>query len=50
MILEYKATLLVLKLLNESCIFSVIFVINFSWRKAYFCIFENRVHRTRRNG
>jgi len=30
MILEYKVTLLVLKLLSESYIFSVVFVINFS--------------------
>ena len=30
MILEYKVTLLVLKLLNESYIFSVVFVVNFS--------------------
>jgi len=36
MILEYKVTMLVLKLLNESYIFSVVFVINFSWRKVYF--------------
>jgi len=48
MILEYKVTLLVLKLLNESYIFSVVFVINFSWRKVY--IFENRVMHTRRFG
>jgi len=30
MILEYKVTLLVLKLLNESYMFSVVFVMNFS--------------------
>ena len=30
MILEYKVTLLVLKLLNESYIFNLVFVINFS--------------------
>jgi len=30
MILEYEVTLLVLKLLNESYIFSVVFVVNFS--------------------
>jgi len=30
MILKYKVTLLVLKLLSESYIFSVVFVINFS--------------------
>ena len=30
MILEYKVTLFVHKLLNESYVFSVIFVINFS--------------------
>jgi len=30
MILKYKVTLLVLKLLNESYIFSVVFAINFS--------------------
>jgi len=30
MILEYKVTLLVLKLLNESYIFSVVFMVNFS--------------------
>jgi len=46
MILEYKVTLLVLKLLNESYIFSVGFVINFSWRKVYFFIFENRIQHT----
>jgi len=40
MILEYKVTLLVLKLLNESYIFSVVFVINFSWRKVYFLFLE----------
>ena len=39
MILEYKVTLLVLKLLSESYIFSVVFVINFSWRKVYFFLF-----------
>jgi len=33
MILEYKVTLLVLKLLSESYIFGVVFVINCSWRK-----------------
>jgi len=38
-ILEYKVTLLVLKLLSESYIFSVVFVINFSWRKVYFFYF-----------
>ena len=48
MILENKATLLVLKLLSESYIFYVFFVINFSWRKVYFFIFENRVLKTRR--
>jgi len=30
MILQYKVTLLVLKLLSETCIFSVVFVINCS--------------------
>ena len=30
MVLEHKVTLLVLKLLSESYIFSVLFVINFS--------------------
>jgi len=39
MILQYKVTLLVLKLLNESYIFSVVFVINCSWRKVYFFYF-----------
>jgi len=39
MILEYEVTLLVLKLLNESYIFSVVFVVNFSWRKVFFCFF-----------
>jgi len=31
MILEYKVTLFVLKLLNESYIFSVVFVVNLSF-------------------
>ena len=39
MILEYKVTLLVLKLLSESYTFSVVSVINFSWRKVYFFYF-----------
>ena len=39
MILEYKVTLLVLKLLNESYIFRVVFVINFSWWKVYILLF-----------
>jgi len=39
MVLEHKVTLLVLKLLSESYIFSVLFVINFSWRKVYFFYF-----------
>jgi len=38
----------VLKLLSETYIFSVLFVINCSWRKLYFFIFENRVWHTRR--
>jgi len=33
MILQYKVTLLVLKLLSETYIFSAIFVINCTWRK-----------------
>jgi len=45
-VLEYKVTLLALKLLSEGYIFSVVFVINFSWRKVYFFIFENRVWHT----
>jgi len=36
MILEYKVNWLVLKLLNETYIFSIVFLINFSWRKVYF--------------
>jgi len=50
MILECKVTLLVLKLINESDIFSVVFVTNFSWRKVYYFFYENRVQHTRRNG
>jgi len=38
----------VLKLLSETYIFSVVFVINCSWRKRHFFIFENRVWQTRR--
>jgi len=37
-----------MKLLSEAYIFSVFFVINFSWTKVYFFIFENRVMHTRR--
>jgi len=33
MILQYKVTLLVLKLLSEAYIFSAVFVINCTWRK-----------------
>jgi len=43
-----KVTLLVLKLLSEAHIFSVVLVINCSWRKEYLFIFENRVMHTRR--
>jgi len=51
MILEYKVTSLVLKLLSESYIFSVVFVINLSWRKVYmYFFFENWVQLTRRGG
>ena len=51
MILKHKVTLLVLKLLNESYIFSVVSVINFSWKKVcFFFIFENRVQHNRRFG
>jgi len=39
MILQHKVTLLVLKLLSETHIFSVVFVINCSWRKRYFFYF-----------
>jgi len=40
-----------LKQLNDSYIFGVVFVINFSWGKAYIYIFfENRVMHTRRFG
>jgi len=39
MILEYKVTLSMLKLLSEIYIFSVVFVINFSWRKVYIYLF-----------
>jgi len=38
----------VVKLLSETYILSVVFVINCSWRKVYFFIFENRVRHTRR--
>jgi len=48
MILEYKVTSLVLELLNESYIFSVVFVINLVERKL--CFFVNRVQHTRRLG
>jgi len=37
-----------LKLLSETYIFSVVFVINCSWRKRYFFIFEKRLWQTRR--
>jgi len=40
MILQYKVTLLVLKLLNESYMFSAVFVINCSWKKIYICFFK----------
>jgi len=39
MILEYKVTFLVLKLLSETYIFSVVFVMICSWRKVYFFYF-----------
>jgi len=36
----------VLKLFSEAYIFGVVFVINCSWRKRYFFIFENRIWQT----
>jgi len=47
-ILQYKVTLLVLKLFSETYIFSAVFVMNCSWRKRYFFIFQKRVSLTRR--
>jgi len=38
----------VLKFLSEAYIFGVVFVMNCSWRKVYFFVFENRVMHTRR--
>jgi len=49
MILEYKVTLFVLKMLSETYIVSAVFVIICSGRKAHFFVLENWVRQTRRN-
>jgi len=58
MILEYKVTLLVLKLLSESYIFCVVFVINFSIKKVHLFLFlktgfgkpDNSINATKTEG